>query len=60
MIMKQILDNESDIPTASSHKMLWHCSLILISDREISTEEEASSEPDSSGNNTSVMWCKTD
>lgn len=60
MIMKKILDGESDIPTTSSHKQLWHCPLIFTSDLETITEEKESSESDSSDNKTSVVWWKTD
>jgi len=60
MILKQILERESDIPTTSSHKQFWHYPLIFTSDLETIAEEEESSESGSSDNKTSVVWCKTD
>ena len=56
----EILDSDSDIPTISSHKQLQPSAIALTSDSETSTEEEASSEPGSSDDKTSDIWCKTD
>ena len=55
----EILDRNSDIPTTSSHK-LGPSAIAVTSDSETSTEEEECSEPDSSDDNTSDVWCKTD
>ena len=54
-------DNDSDVTvlTSRSHKQSWPAIVFNI-DCETSTEEEESSEPESSDDKTSDMWCKTD
>ena len=53
-----ILDSESDVnvPTSSSRKQL-RPAVVFNSDCETSTEEEESSEPESSDDKTSDLWC---
>jgi len=53
------LDSDSDVPT-SSRKQLRSSVIVVTSDSETSAIQEESSEPDSSDNKTSDVWCKTD
>jgi len=48
-------DNDSDVPTASSHKQFQLHTVVLTSDSDTNTEEEENSESESSD-----VWCKTD
>ena len=56
----EILDSDSDILTTSSHKQLQPSAIVVTSDSGTCTEEEESSEPESSDDKTSDVWCKTD
>jgi len=55
-----ILDIDSDVPTTRLCKQLPPSAVDFISDSETSTVVEESSEPESSGNKTRDMGCKTD
>jgi len=55
----EILNNDSDIPTASSRKQL-RPAVVFTSNSETSTEEAGSSELESCDDKTSDVWCKTD
>ena len=50
---------DSDIPT-SSRKQLRSSVIVVTSDSETSAIGEESSEPETSDNKTSDVWCKTD
>ena len=54
------MDSDSDIPTNRSRKQLRSSVVVVSSGSETSTVEEESSEPESSNDKTSDMWCKTD
>ena len=54
------MDSDSDIPTNRSRKQLRSSVVVVSSCSETSTVEEESSEPESSNDKTSDMWCKTD
>jgi len=53
-------DSDSDISTTSSRKQLRSSVVVVTSDRETSTGEEESSEPENCDDKTSDVWCKTD
>jgi len=54
------LDSDSDVPTTSSRKQLRYSVIVVYSDSETSTAGEESSEPESSDDTPSDVWCKTD
>jgi hypothetical protein len=54
------LDRDSDVPTTSLCKQLRSSAVAVTSDSDTSTEEQENSEPESSDDKTSDMWCKTD
>jgi hypothetical protein len=54
------LDSDSDTPTTSLHTQLQSSAVVFSSDSETSTEVEEISEPESSDDKTSDVWCKTD
>jgi len=56
----EILDSDSDVPTASSHKQLPSSAIVVTSDSETSAEEEESNVLESSDDKTSDMWCAAD
>ena len=56
----EILDSASDVPTTSSCKQLRPSAIVVTSDSETGTVEEASSELQSSDDKTSDMWCTAD
>jgi hypothetical protein len=53
-------ESDSDVPTNSLCKQLWSCAVVITSDSETSIEEEENSEPESSDDKRSDVWCKTD
>jgi hypothetical protein len=56
----EILDHDSDAPTTSLHKQLLPSAVVFSSNSETSREVEESSEPETSDDKTSDVWCKTD
>jgi hypothetical protein len=55
-----ILYSDSNVPITSSWKQLRPSATVFTSDSETSKEHEESSEPESSDDKTSDVWCKTD
>ena len=53
------IERDSDIPT-TSRKQLRSSVVVVTSDSETSAIGEESSEPETSDNKTSDVWCKTD
>jgi uncharacterized surface anchored protein len=53
------LDSDSDVPTSLS-KQLRSSIVVVTCDSETTTEEQENSEPESSDDKTSDVWCKTD
>jgi hypothetical protein len=56
----EILDSDSDVPKTNSCKQLRSCAVVFTSDSETNMEAEESSELESCGDKTSVVWCETD
>ena len=56
----EILESDSDVPTTSSGKQLRPFAIVFTSDSETSTKVVEGSEPESSDDKTSDVWCKTD
>ena len=54
------LDSDSDVSATSPRKQLRSSVVGVTSDRETSTGEEESSEPENCDDKTSDVWCKTD
>jgi hypothetical protein len=51
----ELLDSDSDVPTASSHKQFQLPTVVRTSDSDKNTQEEENSESESSD-----VWCETD